>query len=167
MPTSELRSPVVLDTTVVSNFAFTDDLDLLLNDPDVRVVTVPAVIDEVRAGDEDSNFLAEIEKQLDAIEVDGDPGDEILDSVDYGEAYALHAALAEDGTLATDDLAARGLADEQGVAVTGSIGLLVRLVRQDAFTVDEADAVLERWIEGSGYFSPVESVRELLPDDQG
>jgi hypothetical protein len=43
---------------------------------------------------------------------------------------------------------------------------LVRLIRRDAFTVDEADAVPGRWIEGSGYFSPVESVREVLPDDR-
>jgi predicted nucleic acid-binding protein len=125
------------------------------------------VIDEVRAGNEDPDFLDVIEKQLDVIGVDGDPDDEILDSVDYGEAYALSAASVEDGTLATDDLAAREIADERGIPVTGSIGLLIRLVRRDAFTVDEADAVLERWIEASRYFSPVESVRELLPDDQG
>ena len=125
------------------------------------------MIDEVRAGNEDPDFLDVIEKQLDVIGVDGDPDDEILDSVDYGKAYALSAASVEDGTLATDDLAAREIADERGIPVTGSIGLLIRLVRRDAFTVDEADAVLERWIEGSRYFSPVESVRELLPRDQG
>ena len=85
--------------------------------------------------------------------------------MDYGEAHALHATIIEGGTLATDDLAARKLADQRGVPVTGSIGLLVRLVRQGVLTVDEADTVLRRWIEKSNYFSPVESVREVLPDD--
>ena len=150
VPTSNLWSSVVLDTTVISNFSFTDDLASLIDDPDAQIVTVPAVIDEVRAGDEDPGFLAGIEGEPDVIEVDGDPNDEILDRMDHGEAYALRAAIVENGTLATDDLAARELADEQGIPVTGSIGLLVRLIRRDVFTVDEADDVLSRWIEGSG-----------------
>lgn len=165
MPASNLRSPIVLDTTVVSNFAFTGDLDLVLNDPNTEVVTVPAVIDEIRTGDEDSDFLAEAREGLSVIEVESGPESGILDRLDYGEAHALHAAIVEEGTLATDDLPARELADQRGVPVTGSIGLLVRLVRYEKFTVNEADAVLRRWIEGGGYFSPVESVREVLPDD--
>jgi len=165
VPTSELRSPVVLDTTVVSNFAFTDDLDLVCDDPDARVVTVPAVIDEIRAGNEDLDFLAGIEEDLDVHEGESDPDAELTDSLDYGEAHALNAALVENGTLATDDLAARELADDRGVPVTGSIGLLARLVRREVLTVAEADDVLRRWIEGSDYFSPVESVRDVLPDD--
>ena len=112
MPTNNLRSPVVLDTTVVSNFAFTGDLSLVLDDPDTQVVTVPAVIDEVHAGDEDSDFLADVREELSVAEINSDPEDEILDRVDYGEAHALHAAIAEDGTLATDDLAARESADQ-------------------------------------------------------
>lgn len=115
--------------------------------------------------DDDSVFLAEVRVELDVVEVDSDPEDEILNSVNYGEAHALHAAIAENGTLATDDLAARELADQQEVPTTDSIGLLVRLVRRGEFTIDEADAILRRWIEGSGYFSPVGSVREVLPND--
>ena len=165
MPTGNPHSPVVLDTTVVSNFASTDDLNLIISGSSTQVVTVPAVINEVRAGNEDPNFLAKIEEELNVIEVDSDPDDGIFDSMDYGEAHALHATIVEGGTLATDDLAARELADQRGVPVTGSIGLLVRLVRQGVLTVDEADTVLRRWIEKSNYFSPVESVREVLPDD--
>ena len=79
MPTSNLHSPIVLDTTVVSNFTFTGDLSLLLGDPDTQVITVPAVIDEERAGDEDSDFLADVREELDTIKVDSNPEDEILD----------------------------------------------------------------------------------------
>ena len=53
-----LRSPAVLDTTVLSNFAYTDDLDLLDEVP-ARLVTVAAVCKELRAGVEDGyEFLA-------------------------------------------------------------------------------------------------------------
>ena len=93
---------------------FTGDLSLLLllNDPDTQVVTVPAVIDEERAGDKDSDFLADVREELDTIKVDTNPKDEILNRVDCGEAHALHAAITENGTLATDDLGARELADQ-------------------------------------------------------
>ena len=57
------------------------------------------MIDEVHAGDEDSDFLADVREELSVAEIDSDPEDEILDRVDYGEAHALHAAIAEDGTL--------------------------------------------------------------------
>ena len=97
MPTGNPHSPVVLDTTVVSNFASTDDLDLIVGGSSTRVVTVPAVTNEVRAGNEDPDFLANIEEELDVIEVDSDPDDETFDSIDYGEAHALHATIVEGG----------------------------------------------------------------------
>jgi predicted nucleic acid-binding protein len=46
---NELRSPVVLDATVLSNLAVTDDLELLCALP-TCFVTVEAVTDELRAG---------------------------------------------------------------------------------------------------------------------
>ncbi|WP_049901265.1 hypothetical protein [Halococcus agarilyticus] len=44
---NELRSPVVLDATVLSNLAITDDVDRLDTLP-ARFVTVEAVTDELR-----------------------------------------------------------------------------------------------------------------------
>lgn len=60
METSTLRSPLVLDSMVASNFAFAGDTDslLVLN---VRVVTLSAVVDELAAGIEHGhNFLADV-----------------------------------------------------------------------------------------------------------
>ena len=45
----QLRSPTVVDTTVLSSFAYTGDLDVLDGVP-ARLVTVAAVHDELRAG---------------------------------------------------------------------------------------------------------------------
>ncbi|PSP74802.1 hypothetical protein BRC86_04765 [Halobacteriales archaeon QS_3_64_16] len=49
MARSEQPSPVVLDASVLSNFALTDDLDLLEEIP-ARFATVEAVNDELRTG---------------------------------------------------------------------------------------------------------------------
>ena len=158
---SELRSPVVLDATVLSNFAYTDDLSLLDALP-ARVVTVETVISELRAGVEDGyEFLERATSAIDVVDVESEFSDLPTD-LDPGETHALHVAREHDGTLATDDLAARGAARTLGMPLTGSVGILVRLVLRDDLTVDEADATLSRWINEVQYHSPVESIREVL-----
>lgn len=163
---NELRSPVVLDATVLSNLAVTDDLDLLGTLP-ARCVTVPAVTDELRAGVEAG--YDHLERAIDAtdeIAVEEKPGKNIRDTLDKGETYALSAAQQRTGTLATDDLPARELATERDIELTGSVGILVRLVVHNELSVDEADAILGQWITDARYRSPVESVSEVLDRDE-
>ena len=163
---NELRSPVVLDATVLSKFAVTDDLDLLGMLP-ARFVTVEAVTDELRAGiDAGYGRLGRAIGATDVITVEGSPGSDVLDELDSGESYALYATQEQAGTLATDDLPARELATERGIELTGSVGILVRLVLHDELTVDDADAILERWIEDARYRSPIKSVSEILEEGE-
>lgn len=158
----ELRSPVVLDATVLSNFAVTDDLGLFRAIP-ARFVTVGTVADELRAGvDAGYDHLGRAIDATAVITIDGSPDRDVLDELDNGEAYALHAAQNRTGTLATDDHPARELATQRDIELTGSIGILLRLVLCDELTVDEADAILEQWIEDARYRSPVESITEVL-----
>ncbi|WP_049901268.1 hypothetical protein [Halococcus agarilyticus] len=96
------------------------------------------------------------------IAVESEPGNDVLDHLDRGESYALAATRERSGTLATDDRPARELAAERDVELTGSVGILVRLVLRDELSVREADGILERWVEAGRYRSPVESVREVL-----
>jgi len=62
----------------------------------------------------------------------------------------------------TDDDPARRRAGKLGVEVTGSLGILVRAIEQDWLTVNEADEKLARWIDESGYHSPVASITDIL-----
>jgi len=64
-------------------------------------------------------------------------------------------------TLATDDLAARSLAEGEGVSLTGTLGVLVALVRDNALSLPEADAMLEAMIERR-YRSPVDKLDDLI-----
>jgi hypothetical protein len=60
---------------------------------------------------------------------------------------------------------ARALAADYDIALTGSIGLLVRGVVLEELTVETADAWLTTWIEERNYYAPVDSVTAALPDD--
>lgn len=165
MARSELRSPVVLDTTVASNFAFTNDISLLTHGLDIQVVLVPAVVDELADGIEAGhNYLASALESLEVIEVESEPDDRVRKQLDYGEAYALAAAATLDGTVATDDFAARAIADEEEVDLTGSVGLLLELIACGELTVTEADERLQRWIDENSYLSPVERIQDAVPD---
>lgn len=161
---------VVLDTTVLSNFASTDGLSLvtaILESP----VVVPAVRDELERGlDAGHEYLATAVDALDeGLSVQplssDDDRPEIRDRLDLGEAESLLWAIEHRGTLATDDLAARTIADQRGVPVTGSIGLLVLGVESGHLDRATADEWLDTWREKRGYYAPVESVTEILDDE--
>ena len=166
--------PVILDATVLSNYASTDSvtwLATILDDPQA----VPAVRTELKQGREVG--YAYLEQAIDVLE-SGRIGiaetapeqlqqdyPEVQTRLDPGEAEALVAAHTAGGTLVTDDGPARTLAADYDVALTGSIGLLVRGVVLEELTVERADEWLTTWIEERNYYAPVDSVTAALPDD--
>lgn len=171
--------PVVLDATVLSNFAVTGTVGWLA-DVLTTPVTVPAVRQEIRDGyDEGYGYLdaalsrftlvdnpAETaDGSIGVVPLDGSPRADapaLMQELDRGEAHALYRA-APEWMLATDDRDARQAADERDVPLTGSIGILAYGVEQHELSVDTADDWLGVW-RRHGYHSPVESVRELLAD---
>ena len=163
--------PVVLDTTVVSNFDSTDSISLLATVLESPVV-VRAVRDEVERGlDAGHEYLDSAVDALDdelpvrSVSADDDVQD-IRDRLDRGEADSLLGAIERCGTLATDDLAARKMAAQRDIPVTGSIGLLVLCVESEYIDHNTADEWLDTWRERRGYYAPVESVTEILNDEE-
>lgn len=166
--------PVVLDATVLSNYASTDSVSWLTTTLDA-LRTVPAVRGELEQGREVG--YAYLERALDVLE-SGRIGiaeitpeqlqqdySKVQTRLDPGEAEALVAAHTAGGTLVTDDGPARALATEYNVALTGSIGLLVRGVVLEELTVETADEWLTTWIDERNYYAPVDSVTAALPED--
>jgi predicted nucleic acid-binding protein len=169
---TELPPPVFLDATVLSNFASSGSIDWLVTLLD-RPAAVPTVRDEIERGREHGHRF--LDDALDALgegipllEVNGDtvPLEDhgIRRRLDAGEADSLIGALEYGGTLATDDLAARRLASECDVPVTGSIGLLVLGIECGTLDVDTANGWLATWRDERGYYAPVETVEEALPN---
>ena len=161
------HDPTVLNTTVLSNFAHVDHVDLLVDLP--RVVTVPAVRNELAAGTETHSYLEHALAILDRgipVITPSQPAQEIeeqlLETLDPGEAQALAVAVDADGTLITDDGDARATAKQRGTNLTGSIGLLVRFVEDDQLSVDTADSYLSYWIDEGGFHSPARDFEVFL-----
>ncbi len=79
--------------------------------------------------------------------------------LDAGEAAALMLALAEGGTILTDEHKARVAATKLGIAVLGTLGLLKR-ARQDE-VVPALRPIITRLVR-SGYFIAPELVEQLV-----
>lgn len=151
--------PVYLDATVISNFASTSSIKFLVHvieDPRV----VPAVRNEIEQGVEHGHeyLTSAVEAFGEGLSASDVPpeigGVQLRERLDPGEAEALRGAVEHSGALATDDLAARRLAGELDVPVTGSIGLLVLGIERDRFDTETADGLVETWRTERGYYAP-------------
>lgn len=159
----------VLNTTVLSNFAQVDHVELLLDLP--RLVTVDAVREELEDGVDTHPYL---ERALTALQEDipvitpsssaEELEAEFLETLDPGEAQALAVAAAVDGMIVTDDGDARENAKRRDVDLTGSIGLLVRFVEDGHVSAETADTYLKRWIDEAGFRSPARDFDVFLED---
>lgn len=163
------RNPTVLNTTVLSNFAHVDHVDLLLDLP--RLVTVDVVREELEAGLPTRAYLDHALSVLDdeipvvspnpsAREREAD----LLESLDPGEAQAVAVADTANGTVVTDDGDARTIAKRHEIGVTGSIGVLVRSVENDRLSTKTADEYLKRWIDEAGFRSPARDFTVFLEE---
>jgi predicted nucleic acid-binding protein len=86
---------------------------------------------------------------------------QFLRALNEGEAACLAIALARGCRVLTDDRDARELARQLRIPISGTLGVLIRLVDMKHFRLDEADALLSQMI-AAGYRSPVVSLRDLL-----
>ncbi|MCU4753674.1 twitching motility protein PilT [Halobacteria archaeon AArc-curdl1] len=158
-------NPSVLNTTVLSNFAYIDQLWVVADLS--GICTVPVVREELEHGVDNHPYLQEALDTLDE-EI---PVATISDTVanreavvgghlDSGEAQAFALADSHDGRLLTDDGDARSFAKDQGVTVVGSVGVLLAAI--DAEKIDEptADEWLSRWIDEIGYYVPYRTISE-------
>jgi predicted nucleic acid-binding protein len=155
-------SVILADTTVLNNFAQVGWPDLLR-----KVFTdlfVPTEVrEELTEGERkglvpicDWSWLAVIEptgtEQLHASKLRG--------SVGTGEAACIAILVARGGLLLTDDGPARHLAASLGVDLSGTIGVLVKLLQRKVLNLEEGDALLQR-MRARGYWSPIQSLREI------
>jgi predicted nucleic acid-binding protein len=119
-------NPSVLNTTILSNFAYIDELWIVSGLS--GICTVPVVREELENGVDHHPYLqAALDILNDEIPVarisDTVANREAIvrDHLDPGEAQAFALADAHDGRLLTDDGDARSFAKEQGVTVVGSV----------------------------------------------
>ena len=155
----------VLDTTLLSNFAHVQRPDLLRLALGEAAATTPAVIAELRTGEAqglvpvcDWSLIAVLELSEDERRLMAD----FSRQLNRGEAECIAVAVMRPCKFLSDDFAARRLAALRGVKVSGTLGVLLRLVAQNHLTLEQADVILNALIS-YGYRSPLKSLQPLLP----
>ena len=85
---------------------------------------------------------------------------QFLRRLNAGEAACLAMAVHRGCRIVTDDRDAREYAYRLRIPLSGTLGVLVRLIDIGALGLKEADVLLSRMIS-TGYRSPVNSLQEL------
>ena len=154
---------LVIDNTVMSNFALVGRTQWLQEVWPGIMVTSGDAWDELQAGirlgripDNDWSWLA----VLSLTELECTARDELVPPLGVGEAACLALARSRGYAFLTDDRVARREARRLGVAISGTIGLLVSLIERGYVSLEEADEALRQMI-AAGYYSPVRSLGEL------
>lgn len=154
---------LLLDNTVLSNFALVNRIELLTNALGNQSATTSQVLGEFENGVARGRLP---ETQLDWLEVlDMEAEEELLfwellARVNAGEASCLAVAAQRNGRVLTDDRDARKLAAQLKIPVSGTLGILLRLVQINVLALSEANDILGQMITG-GYRSPVEKLEDL------
>lgn len=166
---------LVLDTTVLSNFAMIGQVSLLEQLYREHACTALMVADEIHralaAGYTQLQVVLDILSPLHpsgwlpvlslGTATEQALYMELIASLDPGEAACLALAIARKLILASDDLAARRQAAQRGVPLTGTIGILIRLVREGHVSLAMANRILAQMI-ALDYRSPVDNLDTLI-----
>ncbi len=155
---------VLLDNTVLSNFALVGRVDLLRLALGSEVSTTQQVMEESLAGVALGRVPATDWAWLPVIALSAaeeETYQTFLRHLNRGEAACLAVAAQRPARILTDDRDARALASRRGIAISGTLGVLARLVKLGYLTEAQADDLLQHMI-AKGYQAPVGSVKGLL-----
>jgi predicted nucleic acid-binding protein len=156
---------LLLDNTVLSNFALVGRSDLLQQALGTAAATTAQAMAEFETGVKLGRIPTTDWKWLPTLTlspVEKDLYQQLLQRLNAGEAACLAMAAHRQARVLTDDRDARALAAQMRISVSGTVGMLVRLVKTERLTLSEANHLLKQMI-GHGYHSPVEALQELLP----
>ena len=155
---------LLLDNTVLSNFAYVDRTDLVLTLRSVRCASTTAVLAEYASGVTQRNLPAHIWHDLPVLSMT--PAEEqfaaqLPPQLGMGERACLAVAVHRSALLATDDKDARHAAYSYGLQPTGTLGLLILAIKEGALPLTEGNHLLTTMI-AKGYRSPLAHLNDLL-----
>lgn len=154
---------LLLDNTVLSNFALVNRIELLTNAFGNQIATTSQVLDEFEDGVARGRLPETLLDWLEILDLEAEEESlfrELLARVNAGEASCLAIAAQRNGRVLTDDRDARKLAAQLKIPISGTLGILLRLVQINVLALSEANDILGQMIIG-GYRSPVEKLEDL------
>jgi predicted nucleic acid-binding protein len=165
----------IFNTTVLFNFSAADRIEILKTRYKEVAFTTVEVCDELRRGVKAG--YSYIDSALQQVKAVGSRGwlriiapdsasehrlrSEFDEALGPGEASCLALAISRRLTLVTDDLAARRLAEDRMVTLTGTLGILITLVRNETLSLKETNMMLADMIH-RGYRSPIDRLDDLI-----
>ncbi len=155
---------VLLDNTILSNFSILGRPELVQLAFAERVATTHPVFQELQAGLALNRIPAcdwEWLCSLPLMESEQRDFEYFSQHLGAGESACLALALHDGYKVATDDKDARRLARQLGIPVSGTLGILIMLVKNQHLTLAERNRMLQK-LAAAGYRSPVETLEELL-----
>ena len=154
--------PILIDNTVLSNFAFVERFELLyqlFGDP---IVITDDVQQEFQAGNA-LGLFTDPQSEFNVIECTAEEKELMVsfqNSLNAGEASCLAIAIIRGGRILTDDRDARKVAAQRQISISGTLGVLLLAVDREHLTVEEANRLLQKMIE-KGYRSPVSKLEDV------
>jgi predicted nucleic acid-binding protein len=168
MPNESL--PIFADTVTLSNFLGAGEWEFLAHRYGRRLCITSSVLAELTAGRDVGRVTVDpLVEDLQSGRVSHalSPGVSVVwqirryrRTLGAGEASCLAQAVMSGGVVATDDRAARRRCAEEGIPVTGTIGILVAGVRRGTLPLARAEDIHVR-MRNNGFFSPVERIGDV------
>ncbi len=154
---------LLLDNTVLSNFALVNCVNLLTEALGNQIATTFQVIEEFENGVVKGILPKTDWNWIEVTNLDTQERtlfQELLRRVNAGEAACLAVAVQRNGRFLTDDRDARKLAAQLKIPVSGTLGVLLRLVQINILSMPEANSLLQQMI-ANGYRSSVQDLSDL------
>lgn len=155
---------VLLDNTILSNFALIGHTDLIYFLWPDMARTTRSVLEEYQAGIEVLNLPEEAWEGLVVQELSAEEMAQVAmlpSQLGAGERSCLAAAILQKAIFASDDRQARKHAIQAGLIVIGSIGILVQCVKKGLIDKPAAQEILDKMI-AANYYSPITNLDEIL-----
>ena len=164
-------SALYIDTVTLSNFLGADEGPLLVTQYGSRLTITAEVYTELSAGAVAARVnLEALAGDLETGRVSFAPPSSAAmmkrqqiyrRSLGAGEASCMAHAAVSGGVVATDDRAARRICEEEGIPITGTIGILVACVRKGSLSLSRAEDLHTTMVK-NGFYSPVVRIEHCL-----
>lgn len=155
---------ILLDNTVLSNFALVKQVSLLKEYCGDQAATTTDVLNEFERGIKEHIFSeTELDwlKLLDLNEKENTMFLNFSKKLGKGEASCLAIAINRGYNFLSDDMAVRKIALREGVRLSGSVGVLLELIRMGKIGIQKGNEILNEFIK-FGYYSPVNKLDGLF-----